>query len=132
MFKHQYRSLRSACRRLGLVAGVTQAYWQHAATECAPVEGQAVRAFIGGTLALHCVNLLLLVGLVNRSAQGSIADVHARRHVAPLLQVKFVLIAPELALNVFATVWAFSDVVACSTTTKHQQLSEAVIEGDYN
>lgn len=72
--------------RLGLIAGVTKSYWLH--SESCTVDGLAVRIFVCGTLTLHAVNLVLLVALVNRSAQGSIADTHARRHVGPLLQVK--------------------------------------------
>lgn len=73
-------------RRLSLIASVTHSYWVHSAF-CAG-GGLAVRVYMCGTLALIVVNLVLLVALVNRSAQGSIADTHARRHVAPLLVVK--------------------------------------------
>lgn len=48
----------------------------------------AVRIYLGSTVALISINIILLVILVNRSAQGSIADVHKRRMVAPLLVCK--------------------------------------------
>lgn len=48
----------------------------------------AVRIYLGSSVALLSINIILLVIIVNRSAQGSIADVHKRRLVAPLLVCK--------------------------------------------
>lgn len=48
-------------------------------------DGVAVRIYLVSTLVLISINLVLLVLLVNRSAQGSITETHKRRLVAPLL-----------------------------------------------
>jgi hypothetical protein len=47
-----------------------------------------IKVYLIGTVALISINLLLLVALINRSAQGSITDTHSRRHVIPLLYLK--------------------------------------------
>lgn len=76
--------------------------------------GQYVRTYIVGMLTLLSLVIIVLVALINRSAQGAITDVAARRHVPPLLLVKLFLILPETVLNVFGTMWAFcGDVVVC-------------------
>lgn len=72
--------------RLGLIGCVTKNYWETA--ENCDSGGIAVQIYFGATLTLIGINLILLIALVNRSAQGSIADIHARRHVAPLLVCK--------------------------------------------
>jgi hypothetical protein len=43
-----------------------------------------------GVLTILACNMILLVPLVNRSAQGAILDTAARHLVAPLLTVKYV------------------------------------------
>lgn len=78
-------------------------------------------------MALLCAVILVLVALVNRSAQGSITDVEARRHVPPILLLKVFLILPECVLNVFGTMWAFcGDLVVCPY---EGHFSRTVIEG---
>lgn len=47
-----------------------------------------IKIYLIGTVALISINLVLLVALINRSAQGSITDTHSRRHVIPLLYLK--------------------------------------------
>lgn len=56
--------------------------------ECDEQAGLAVRIYLAGTLVLISVNMVLLVLLVNRSAQGCITEVQKRTLVAPLLVVK--------------------------------------------
>lgn len=48
----------------------------------------AVQIYLLGTLSLIIINIVLLVVLVNRSAQGSISETDARRWVVPILVVK--------------------------------------------
>ncbi|XP_037041693.1 diacylglycerol lipase-beta-like isoform X1 [Bradysia coprophila] len=108
---------------LALIACVTNNYW--ITTENCTEGGLAVRIYMIGTLALIGINLILLVALVNRSSQGSITDTHARRHVAPLLVCKFLLIPPELGFNIFGTIWSFCDLIQCTTDHKY---SKTVIE----
>jgi hypothetical protein len=48
-----------------------------------------VRVYMIGVLTILACNMILLVPLVNRSAQGAILDTAARRLVAPLLTVKY-------------------------------------------
>lgn len=48
----------------------------------------AVRIYLGSTIGLIILNIVILIGLVNRSAQGSIAETHKRHAVAPLLVCK--------------------------------------------
>ncbi|KRT85426.1 hypothetical protein AMK59_792, partial [Oryctes borbonicus] len=76
--------------------------------------GQYVRTYIIGMMALLSVVIIVLVALINRSAQGSITDTEARRHVPAILLVKLFLIMPETVLNVFGTMWAFcGDLIVC-------------------
>lgn len=91
--------------------------------------GAYVRAYLAGVLTLLSANVLLLAALVNRSAQGAVTDVHARRHVAPLLLAKLALLPPELALNVLGTVWAFCpELIRC----RHDEhFSTATVEGEF-
>lgn len=72
--------------RLGLISCVTSTYWN--VTEECGEDAVPVRIYLVGTIVLISVNILLLVILVNRSAQGSITEVHKRRLVAPLLVIK--------------------------------------------
>lgn len=81
-----YHCIQHHNYRLGLIACVMNNYW--ITTENCTEGGLAVRIYMVGTLALIGINLILLVALVNRSAQGSITDTHARRHVSPLLVCK--------------------------------------------
>lgn len=67
---------------------ITQRYYGH--TYTCSAGGDCVRVYLVGMLVLLAVNILLLVALINRSAQGGICDVHARRLVPPLLAVKYV------------------------------------------
>lgn len=52
--------------------------------------GLLVRIYLIGIVAMHCVIILLVMVLVNRSAQGAIYDTQARRVVPHLLVVKYV------------------------------------------
>lgn len=81
-------------------------------------------------LILLSIIILVLIGLVNRSAQGSITDIDARRHVAPILLFKLFLTIPEIVLNVFGTLWAFcNEIIVCPI---EEQFSKGVIECKYN
>ncbi|KDR09371.1 Sn1-specific diacylglycerol lipase beta, partial [Zootermopsis nevadensis] len=51
--------------------------------------GVFVRVYMIGVLTILACNIVLLVPLVNRSAQGAILDTAARRVVAPILTVKY-------------------------------------------
>lgn len=89
--------------------------------------GDYVRTYIIGMMALLSVVIVVLVALVNRSAQGSITNVDARKHVPPILLLKMFLIIPECVLNVFGTMWAFcGDLVVCPY---EGHFSRTVIEG---
>ncbi|KAK7794443.1 hypothetical protein R5R35_003811 [Gryllus longicercus] len=87
--------------------------------------GAAVRAYLCGELLLIALAMALLAALVNRSAQGSVMDARARRHVPALLTAKVLLIVPEVAWNILGTLWAFSDTVQCSN---EEGFTKAVIE----
>lgn len=88
--------------------------------------GEYVRVYLIGMLILLSIIILVLIGLVNRSAQGSITDIEARKYVAPLLLFKLFLMLPEIVLNVFGTLWAFcSDFIVCPID---EQFSKGVIE----
>ncbi|KAG8326071.1 hypothetical protein J6590_051405 [Homalodisca vitripennis] len=75
--------------------------------------GECVRVYLVGMLVLLSLNIVLLVALINRSAQGGICDVHARRMVPPLLGAKLLLLLPEAGWNGLGTVWAFTSVITC-------------------
>lgn len=68
------------------MAVVTKRYYSYTFT-CS-VGGDFVRVYLIGMLVLISVATILLLALVNRSAQGSIVDVQARRHVPLLLGMK--------------------------------------------
>lgn len=55
-------------------------------------DGLLIRIYLIGIIVIICVNLLLLILLVNRSAQGGITDTHSRWLVTPLLVVKYGII----------------------------------------
>lgn len=79
-------------------------------------------------MSLLIAVILVLVALVNRSAQGSIMDAEARKFVPAILGLKLFLILPEIVLNVFGTLWAFCpDVVNCP----EEHFSKTVIEGNF-
>lgn len=78
-----------------------------------------------GIIAIICVNLILLVLIVNRSAQGGITDTQSRWLVAPLLTIKIILILPETLLNIFGTMWAFCRSIQCENKDFY---SKTVIE----
>lgn len=112
--------------RLALIAIVHVKYYE-STWECSK-GGQYVRTYIIGMMALLSVVILVLVALVNRSAQGSITDTEARRHVPAILLVKLFLIMPETVLNVFGTMWAFcGDLIVCPY---EGHFSRTVIEGN--
>jgi sn1-specific diacylglycerol lipase len=52
--------------------------------------GVFVRVYMLGMLTILACNMVLLIPLVNRSAQGGILETGARRMVAPILTVKYV------------------------------------------
>lgn len=88
--------------------------------------GEYIRTYILGMMSLLVVVILILIALVNRSAQGSITDVESRKHVPAILLLKIFFIFPETALNVFGTMWAFcGDVVVCE---HEEHFSKTVIE----
>ncbi|XP_044755828.1 diacylglycerol lipase-beta-like [Coccinella septempunctata] len=90
--------------------------------------GIFVRTYILGMMALLFLIILIVIALVNRSAKGSISDVHARRHVPPLLLTKLFLIIPETIINVFGTMWAFcQDVVVCPQESFVKAVIEALV-----
>ncbi|XP_059622372.1 diacylglycerol lipase-beta-like isoform X2 [Phlebotomus argentipes] len=109
-----------------LIGIVTEHYWDQ--TWNCIEDGLGVQIYLGGTLALIILNLLLLIGLTNRSAQGSITETHLRRMVVPLLVFKICLILPEIALNIFGTIWAFCDMIKCTTGQKFaRNVIEAIV-----
>lgn len=86
-----------------------------------------IRIYLASIIAIICVNLILCVLLVNRSAQGSITDVNKRWLVAPLLTLKIILILPETVLNIFGTIWAFCSSIKCDIDDFY---SKTVIESE--
>lgn len=90
------------------------------------VGGEYVRAYLIGMITLLSLIILLLIVLVNRSAQGAVMDLETRKCVPPLLLFKLFLIIPELALNSLGTIWAFSGtIIEC---THKENFSRTVIE----
>lgn len=111
--------------RLILITVVYVEYYQ-STWECEN-GGDYVRAYIIGMMALLSFVIIVLCLLINRSAQGSVTDVEARKHVPPILLLKIFLIIPECVLNVFGTMWAFcGDLVVCPY---EGHFSRTVIEG---
>lgn len=102
---------------------VINKYWRNT-YECEE-HGLTIRIYLAGIIAIICVNMVLLVLIVNRSAQGGITDTQNRWMVAPLLTIKIILILPETILNVFGTVWAFCQSVKCDNKDSY---SKTVIE----
>lgn len=92
---------------------VISKYWHNTyGTSCEDF-GLMIRIYLVGIISIICVNLVLLIVIVNRSAQGGITDTLNRWLVAPLLTFKIILILPETILNIFGTVWAFCDSIHC-------------------
>lgn len=91
---------------------VINKYWHNTYAESCD-HGLAIRIYLAGIIAIICVNLVLMVLIVNRSAQGGITDTEDRWMVAPLLTFKIILILPETAFNIFGTVWAFCNRIEC-------------------
>jgi sn1-specific diacylglycerol lipase len=106
---------------------LTSKYWQSTFQESCQEHGLWIRIYLVGIISLICVNLFLILIVVNRSAQGGITDTQNRWLVAPLLTIKLVLIIPETLLNVFATVWAFCGSIQCEPKDFY---TKTVIEGE--
>lgn len=97
---------------LSLIIVVHVKYY-HLTWECSK-GGVYVRAYLLGMMAILSAILLIMVAIVNRSAQGAVTDEKARRHVPALLISKLILLIPETIVNVCGTIWAFCrDVVVC-------------------
>jgi len=103
-------------------------YWL-STYECDEGHGLAIRIYLVGIIAIICVNFILSVMIVNRSAKGGITDTQERWMVAPLLTVKIMLILPETILNIFATVWAFCTAIECNNQDFY---TKVVIERKFN
>lgn len=88
-----------------------------------------IRIYLVSIITIICVNLILCVLLINRSAQGAITDVHERWLVAPLLTFKVILIFPETILNIFGSIWAFCGSVRCENDDFY---SKTVIESKHS
>lgn len=104
---------------------VINKYWHN--TYACEEHGLTIRIYLVGIIAIICVNLILLVLIVNRSAQGGITDTQQRWLVAPLLAMKILLIPPETVLNLFGTVWAFCGSIKCDNKDFY---SKTVIESE--
>jgi sn1-specific diacylglycerol lipase len=107
---------------------VINKYW-HNTYECDENHGLAIRIYLSGIMIIICVNLILLVMIINRSAKGGITDTQQRWLVAPLLTIKILLILPETILNIFATIWAFCGSIECDNRDFY---TKVVIESKFN
>ncbi|KAL1132360.1 hypothetical protein AAG570_010316 [Ranatra chinensis] len=92
--------------------GVATCRYYGATYECS-AGGEVARAYLVGKLTLLAAASILLLVIINRSAQGSIVDVHARRHVPVLLAIKILMLIPEIGWNVMGTIWAYMNVIQC-------------------
>jgi len=99
--------------RLALMSCVFNKYWDKTFSCENEWHGLSVRIYLVGIIVIICVNLILLVLLMNRSGQGAITDTQSRKLVAPLLTVKILLIIPETLFNIFGTTWAFCGSIKC-------------------
>lgn len=72
--------------RVSLLGCVLKSYWIKS-DDCEN-GGLAIKIYLAGTIALICINMILLVALVNRSAQGSMTETQKRLAVSPLLVCK--------------------------------------------
>lgn len=71
---------------LSLLVCGSRTYWR--ITNDCEKDGLSIRIYVVSTIALICINLVLCLLLVNRSAQGSITETSKRRYVGPLLVIK--------------------------------------------
>lgn len=71
---------------LSLLLCGSRTYWR--ITNDCEKDGLSIRIYVVSTIALICINLVLCLLLVNRSAQGSITETNKRRHVGPILVIK--------------------------------------------
>jgi sn1-specific diacylglycerol lipase len=90
---------------------VINKYW-HKTNTC-DEHGFMIRIYLASIITIICINLILCVLLINRSAQGAITDVNERKLVAPLLTLKVIFIIPETILNIFGSIWAFCGSINC-------------------
>lgn len=80
------KSLILSIHRVSLLGCVLKSYWIKS-DDCEN-GGLAIKIYLAGTIALISVNMILLVALVNRSAQGSMTETQKRLAVSPLLVCK--------------------------------------------
>ncbi|CAB0010550.1 unnamed protein product [Nesidiocoris tenuis] len=73
-------------RRISLI-GVATCRYYNLTYECS-AGGELVRAYLVGKLAILSLVSILLLVIMNRSAQGAICDVYSRRHVPKLIAIK--------------------------------------------
>lgn len=113
--------------------------------------GLLVRIYLIGIVVMHSIIILLVMVLVNRSAQGAIYDTKARRVVPRLLVAKYellrtanqlgfffsiiyllfyriLLLLPEIALNVLGTIWTYTNCIQCD----NEHFTSTVVESKYN
>lgn len=107
---------------------VINKYWQSTYAESCEEHGLLIRIYLAGILTVICVNLALVLLIVNRSSQGGITDTDSRWLVAPLLTLKILLILPETLLNIFATMWAFCGSIHCEPKDFY---TKTVIESEF-
>lgn len=108
-----------------LIVCIYTRYYEHT-WQCTS-GGIYIRSYLIGMIVLLSLVILVLMVLINQSAQGSITDVESRRHVAPILYFKLFLIVPETVLNVFGTMWGFcKDVIVCPY---QEDVTQTVVEG---
>ncbi|XP_073981995.1 diacylglycerol lipase-beta-like isoform X2 [Rhodnius prolixus] len=97
---------------MSLIGVATCRYYS--ATYNCTTGGELIRIYlIGKLVTLGLVSLLLIV-IMNRSAQGSIVDVYSRRHVPKLLALKIILLIPEVGWNIMGSIWAYMNVICCN------------------
>ncbi|BES97276.1 neural stem cell-derived dendrite regulator [Nesidiocoris tenuis] len=93
--------------------GVATCRYYNLTYECS-AGGELVRAYLVGKLAILSLVSILLLVIMNRSAQGAICDVYSRRHVPKLIAIKIILLAPEVVLNVLGSIWTYMSVIKCN------------------
>ncbi|KAL0842179.1 hypothetical protein ABMA28_014345 [Loxostege sticticalis] len=71
------------------------------------------RLFVGGTLALQAVVILVLIATAQQSARGSLTDEQPRKYVGPLLLCKLFLLLVEIGLLCMGGVWVIIGAVKC-------------------
>ncbi|XP_050533463.1 diacylglycerol lipase-beta [Daktulosphaira vitifoliae] len=86
--------------------------------------GLFVRIYLIGIVAMHAIIILLVMFMVNRSAQGAIYDTKARRIVPRLLMMKIFLLIPEVVLNIFGTIWTYTKCIQCD----NEHFTNSVVE----